>query len=93
MSAKDTDPIKINNEDNLIGIFNELIGRIQIKLFVLIIIVFLLIHTETFIHRILGKIKGAVDVGTVTPYGILLMAVILFISCIAIDALIGQNVI
>jgi hypothetical protein len=95
-NRKDSDAIIVCDGrplDDFVTVFTEILGNIQFKLFALILIMFLILHTDIFVKRILNKFQGAVDMNHPTYYGVLLMGLFLVIGCICLDAAISQKIV
>jgi len=95
-NKKDSDAIIVcdgHPTNDFIGMITEMVSKIQFKLFALILILFLILHTDIFVKRILSKFKGAVDMNHPTYYGVLLMGLFLIIGCIFLDAAISQKIV
>jgi len=90
----DSDPIyAAKKPDDMMTMLNNMIGDIPFKFLFLIFVVFLLISSDTFISRVLGKFDGAVELRCPTSYGTLIQGLVLVLVCMIVDGGIKQGII
>lgn len=91
----DSDPIIASTKppDDITSIVLDIISHIQFKFLGLMLLVFIIISSDTFINRALSAFKGAVDFKNPTNWGVCLQGMFLVIVMILIDALVRQKVI
>lgn len=87
----DSEPLKI--KDDMIPMIADSVLSIQFKLFAIILIVFFVLNTDTFIRRILSTFDGAVELNTATTYGTAIQGAALFCSMLAADAVVKRGII
>lgn len=89
----------IPNEDktppsNLEGVFGEIINMKNIKIAVFLALIFLIISSEVFIKRVLGKFNGAIEFsGCANSYGVFIQSLLISISYILLDILVSKDII
>lgn len=95
MSSRDSDPITVckRSPDDFMKMIVEIFSEIQYKLFFLIFIVFIIINSDVFINRILGKFNNTLDGHRITSWGTILQGTFLVLGAIAIDATIKNNIV
>jgi hypothetical protein len=91
----DSDPILLYRRapDDLAAILVDIVSRIQYKFIGLLIIVFVLLSSDTFINRILSRFDNAVNYKCPTSWGVCIQAIFLALIMIIIDMLIRQKII
>jgi hypothetical protein len=95
MSQRDSDPITVckKGPDDFVKMTIEIFSDIQYKLFFLIFIVFIILNSDVFINRILGKFSNSIDGHRITSWGTILQGTFLVLGAIAIDALVKNNIV
>ncbi len=90
----DSDPIVVSNKpDNMITIVTDVIQGIEFKFIALLFLVYLIIHSDIFIEKILSKAPSATYMKYPTTYGTILQGLLTCGSAIAIQSLIKAQVI
>lgn len=90
----DSDPILCpGRPDDFSGLITDALGGIQWQLMLFLFIIFLIITSDVFTHRILSRINGAVDMKQPTNYGVVLQGIFLVLFFTIIDVLRKQEVI
>lgn len=77
---------------NFITILVESLGKIQYKFLGLIFIMFIFISSDVFIERILSNFESAVEIRSVTNYGIMLQGIFFVLGFIVLEILIDQGI-
>lgn len=95
MSKRDSDPITIckKGPDDFMKMTVEILSEVQYKLFFLVFIIFVIINSDIFINRILGKFSHTMDGHRITSWGVVLQGTFLVLGAIAIDALVKNNIV
>jgi hypothetical protein len=91
----DSDAIEYSNaKDDIMDMILDLVGSVQYKLMGIMLIMFIIIMSDTFIKRVLSGVSGAVDgFGTPTNSGTIIQGLILVLSCIVVDIAIQAEVV
>lgn len=84
---------EVSRSDDLIGLFNTIIGGVQFKFIGMMFLVFLILSTDTFITRVLDIFGSAVSGGCPTSWGTVLQGMFLVLAMLLIDPLIRTGVI
>jgi len=71
----------------------ELAGKINYKLALLLLFIFLVLTSDVFIGRVLSRFPGAVEYKSSTSYGTVLQGILLVIFFVCLDVLIRVDVI
>jgi hypothetical protein len=87
----DSEPLKI--KDDMIPMIADSVLSIQFKLFAIVLIVFFVVNTDTFIRRVLSSVDGAVELNTPTTYGTAIQGMALFASMVVVDGVIKRGII
>jgi hypothetical protein len=94
MSKRDSDPITIcGKNDDLLSMFVDIASEIQYKLLLMVFLLFIVLNTDVFINRVLGKLSNTIDGHRVTSWGVILQGTFLVLGMIAMDALVKNNII
>ncbi len=95
MPLHDSDPITISRHrpDDLTSVVMDIASHVQYKFLVMLLIVFIMISSDTFINRALSRFRGAVDYKCPTSWGTFLQGLLLVLIMTTIDALIRQKII
>lgn len=91
----DSDLISTSSKssDDFISMSLDIVSGIQYKLFGIMLLIFMIISSDVFINRALGKFDGAVDHKYPTAWGTFLQGLFMVTTCIIIDAMINQKII
>ncbi len=95
MPLQDSDPITLSRQrpDDLTSVILDVASHIQYKFLVMLLIVFIMLSTDTFINRALSKFRGAVDYKCPTSWGTFLQGLFLVLIMMVVDTLIRQKII
>jgi hypothetical protein len=89
----DSDIIQTKNTTgNFITILVESLGKIKYKFLTLLFIMFIFISSDVFNERVLSNFDGAVDIHTITNYGIILQGIFFILGYISLEILIDQGI-
>ena len=77
---------------NFITIIVESLSKIKYKFLALIFVMFIFISSDVFNERILSNFDSAVEVRTVTNYGIMLQGIFFVLGFIVLEILIDQGI-
>lgn len=93
----DSDPIEVYQENNkgsnTPSVFEIIMNKKNTKLAIFVFILVLLINTDVFINRVLGRFKGAVNYKMPTTYGTVLQSLLVTIGFIIFNILISKEII
>jgi len=91
----DSDPITFSGKepDGFTSIINELMSNVQYKMIFFLFIIFLLLSSDAFIHRVLNKFNGAVSNGVPNSWGTIIQGISLVLAFVMLDILNNNNVI
>lgn len=95
MSKRDSDPITVckKGPDDFMKMIVEIFSEIQYKLFFFIFIIFIILNSDVFVNRILGKFSNTLDGHRITSWGTVLQGTFLVLGAIAMDASIKNNIV
>jgi hypothetical protein len=79
--------------DDFMGIFADFFVSINYKLIFLLFIIYLFLHSDMFVDKVLSKVKGAVDHRSPTNKGTFITGLVLVIFYMIFDMLIQSRII
>lgn len=90
----DSEPIRIAKPNDAVGtMFVDLLTKINFKIALFLIFMFLIVSSDVFVNRILSNFSGAVDGRNATNTGAFIQAMFLAISYIIMDIFVRACVI
>jgi len=90
----DTDDSQTKKSDNsLLGALIDAAYSIEYKFFAFLLVVFILLSSDTFINRVLSKFDHTLDGKTLTNWGIFIQGLFLTLFMIVIQGAISMDVI
>lgn len=92
-SIDSIEPKKEKKPDELATIVADFFTSINYKLFIFVFLLFVLISSDIFIDKILGKFNNAVDHRVATSKGVFIQGLFCAVFVILIDALVRNELI
>lgn len=83
----------VPEKDSFVDVVAAGVTGIQYKLFLFIVLVFLIISNNVFIDRVLDNFSGAVENGVPTNKGTFIQAGMLLVGALSVECLIRNDVI
>ena len=92
---QDSDPIfaKTSIRHDLTAILADTVAGIDFKIVFLIYIVYIMLSTDIFITRILGRFSGAIEYNQPTSWGVILQGTFFVLAYLIINGLNRQKII
>jgi len=88
----DSEPIRVVKIPDAIGnVFVDILTKINFKIMIFLMFIFIVISSDVFVNRILMNIGGATDGRHATNYGVMLQSLFLAGAYIMMDALVRGN--
>ncbi|QKE50414.1 hypothetical protein F-VV10_0294 [Faustovirus] len=74
--SNDVDTVKINSPDSFFDIFGKL-QQLDIKQAFIIFILLIFVQSDLFYEHFLGMFAGALDMKSITNYGVIIQGIVL----------------
>jgi succinate dehydrogenase hydrophobic anchor subunit len=89
----DVDGDVADKKSSLFDVVIDAVSGIQYKFFILMFIIFMIISTDVFASRVLGKFEGTIEGKNITSWGTMLQGTFLVLACIIIHAGIDAGIV
>lgn len=89
----DSEPIIVTHKNGIGSMMTDGVTFLNFKMCFLLMIFYILLNSDVFIERVLGKFSGSVEMRHVTSYGTVLQSMFLAMGYIVADILINNSII
>jgi hypothetical protein len=92
MASNDVDEVKINSPDSLFDVFGKL-QNLDFKQAIFIFLLFIFVSSDLFYEHFLSMFDGALDMKSVTNYGVIIQGIMLTLGFIIFNSMVKSELI
>lgn len=85
--------VKTKKGDDFISMAMDGLSAINIKMLILLFLVYIFINSDVFIDNVLSRIKNTTESGILTSKGVIVCGIVLILAHVLIDILINSGTI